>query len=353
MSVSQSCPDRFWATAPGKVILSGEHAVVYGQAALAAAINLTSTAKLSYGPKSTTCATVELRVPATGWQHKATANELIQLANDVQQRHAEFLADSLPLNEVLQTPEQLLPASLGYCLGENDLVLKHDIRVELDTALLLGGGMGSSASLVAALLAALLSACDYDFTQLDLYQQVLATEQWQHGRSSGLDPHLCVFGGLQVYQAGRCQQLSAPAVDNLYLVSSGRPQSTTGECVAAVREQHHDQAFWQQFGDVTAALKQAVIEANVAAIQTQIRCNHRLLQRLQVVPAEVSDFIAKVEQLGGAGKVCGAGSMTGDAGGLLLLAGLSQQQVAHLCATNGYAYWPLVWQAQGVTCGAG
>ena len=351
MSASQSRPDQFWATAPGKVILSGEHAVVYGQAALAAAINLTSTAKLTKHAIAAIDATIELTLPATNWCYTATANELVLLANDVQQRHEEFLADSLPLNKILQTPEQLLPASLGYCLRENELALNHDICIELNTELLLGGGMGSSASLVAALLAALLSACDYSFTQLDLYQQVLATEQWQHGRSSGLDPHVCVFGGLQVYQAGQCQQLSALQVDNLYLVSSGRPQSTTGECVATVREQQHDQAFWQQFGDVTAALKQAVIEADVDALQTQIRCNHRLLQSLQVVPAKVSNFIAEAEQLGGAGKVCGAGSMTGDAGGLLLLSGLSQQQVAHLCAANSYTYWPLVWQTQGVTCG--
>ena len=353
MSASQQRPEQIWATAPGKVILSGEHAVVYGQAALAAAINLTSTAKLSKSPKSATSATIELNVPATGWLVKATADELIQLANDVQQRHEEFLADNLPLSEVLHSPEQLLPASLGYCLRENDLPLQDDICIELDTELLLGGGMGSSASLVAALLAALMSACDYDFTQLDLYQQVLATEQWQHGRSSGLDPHVCVFGGLQEYQAGQCQQLSASHIDNLYLVSSGRPQSTTGECVAAVREQQHEQGFWQQFGDVTEALKQAVIESDVAAIQVQIQRNHGLLQSLKVVPAKVSDFIAEVEQQGGAGKVCGAGSVTGDAGGLLLVAGLSQQQVADLCAVSGYAYWPLMWQAQGVTCGAG
>ena len=353
MSASQMRPEQIWATAPGKVILSGEHAVVYGQAALAAAINLTSTAQLSKKTKSASCATIELSVPATGWQVKATTDELIQLANNVQQRHDQFLADNLPLSKVLHTPEQLLPASLGYCLRENDLTLLDDICIELDTELLLGGGMGSSASLVAALLAALMSACAYDFTQLDLYQQVLATEQWQHGRSSGLDPHVCVFGGLQVYRAGQCQQLSAPHIDNLYLVSSGRPQSSTGECVAAVREQQHEQEFWQQFGDVTAALKQAVVESDAATIKTQIHRNHRLLQSLQVVPTKVGEFIDAVEQLGGAGKVCGAGSVTGDAGGLLLLAGLTQQQVADLCAVSGYAYWPLVWQAQGVTCGAG
>ena len=351
MSAIQSRPEQFWATAPGKVILSGEHAVVYGQAALAAAINLASTATLTKHAIAAIDATIELTLPATNWRYIATADELMLLANEVALRHEAFVAGRAPLSSIFQTPEQLLPASLGYCLQANNLTLSHNISIELHTDLLLGGGMGSSASLVAAMLAALMSACEHNFNQALLYQQVLATEQWQHGRSSGLDPHVCVHGGLQVYQSGQCQQLPAPQVDNLYLVPSGRPQSTTGECVEAVAEQDHAERFWQQFGEVTQALTQAIGEADMQAIQAQIRRNHRLLQSLQVVPAKVSNFIAEAEQLGGAGKVCGAGSMTGDAGGLLLLSGLSQQQVAHLCAANSYTYWPLVWQTQGVTCG--
>ena len=353
MSANQRRPDQFWATAPGKVILSGEHAVVYGQAALAAAINLTSTATLSKHLTSPTNASIELTLPATNWSYTATANELVQLANEVALRHEEFLAGRAPLSHIFQTPEQLLPASLGYCVRENNLTFSHNISIELHTDLLLGGGMGSSASLVAAMLAALMSACDHDFSQAELYQQVLATEQWQHGRSSGLDPHVCVHGGLQLYQAGECQLLTAPPVDNLYLVSSGRPQSTTGECVEAVDKQHHAEAFWQQFGDITGALTQAIGAADMEAMQVQIRRNHRLLQSLQVVPAKVQDFIAAVERFGAAGKICGAGSLVGDAGGLVLIAGLAQSQVADLCSANNYTYWPLVWQTQGVTCGAG
>lgn len=351
MSASQSRPDQFWATAPGKVILSGEHAVVYGQAALAAAINLVSTATLCKHAAADADATIELTLPATNWRYTATANELVQLANEVALRHEAFVARQTPLSSIFQTPEQLLPASIGYCLQQNNLTLSHHISIELHTDLLLGGGMGSSASLVTAMLAALMSACEHDVSQTLLYQQVLATEQWQHGRSSGLDPHVCVHGGLQVYQSGQCQQLPAPTIDNLYLVSSGRPQSTTGECVEAVAEQQHTEGFWQQFGEITQALTHAIGEADMQAIQAQIRRNHRLLQSLQVVPAKVQDFIAMMEQLGAAAKICGAGSLVGDAGGLLLVAGLSQQQVSDLCVANKYTYWPLVWQTQGVTFG--
>ncbi len=353
MSANQSHPDQFWATAPGKVILSGEHAVVYGQAALAAAINLASKATLSRQPKSCSKPVIHMHMPATGWHYDAPVDELIALANDVQQRHKDFLAGQLALTDVLQAPEQLLPASIGYCWRKYNLQANHDLSIELTTDLLLGGGMGSSASLVAVIMAALLCACEQPFTQSQLYQLVLATEQWQHGRSSGLDPHVCVFGGLQLYQSGEYQKIHRVPLANMYLVSTGSPQTTTGECVEAVRQQARSHAFWQQFGELTGALQGAIEQADMPSIGQLIRSNHRLLQSLGVVPDVVSEFILAAEKLHGAGKICGAGSIAGDRGGLVLLSGLAAQQVADICAPRGFAYWPLTWQSQGVDYGTG
>lgn len=351
MSANQSRPGQYWATAPGKVILSGEHGVVYGQSALAAAINLSSRVALTATATATT-PVITIRFPATAWQFQATAKELVQLATEVQQRHQQFLTGQLPLNDIFASAGQLLPAALGYCVRENSLTIQDDITIELSTELLLGGGMGSSASLVAALLAALMTACACHFTKAQLYQQVLATEQWQHGRSSGLDPHVCVFGGLQLYQAGGYQSVELAVMEKLYLVSTGRPLASTGECVEAVRQQQHGANFWQQFGVVTETLHGAMVALDMSAMQAQIKRNQQLLQQLQVVPNKVAEFISAIEQLGAAAKICGAGSIAGDAGGLVLLAGLEPQQVADLCEDRDYAYWPLVWQAGGVTYGS-
>ena len=358
MTAQVSAQRNAWATAPGKVIITGEHAVVYGQPALAAAINRLSTAKVTWHANtslpqaSLSNTSVTLSMPQMNVQRCLSILELKQLAEQVAAKHAGFLAGKADLSDLFQQPEDLLLAALGYAINAYALSIDQSLTIELQTDLLLGGGMGSSASLVAAFLAAFLTACNISFTQQKLVAQVLIAEHWQHGRSSGLDPQVCVQGGVQSFQQGQAKTLAVVTPENLYLVTSGRPQSSTGDCVEAVRQQQCSSEFWQQFGDLEAAFEVALNNGDAAnSFVDLLQANHRLLQSLQVVPMPVAAFITAVAQMGGAGKICGAGSVTGDQGGLLLLAGITDNRVQDLCAQAGYSYWPLDWQQQGVAYG--
>jgi len=349
-----------WATAPGKVIVTGEHAVVYGQPALAAAINRLSTANLTWYTDHTlsqslqTSPCLTLAMPQVDLLRCISLSELQQLSVQVAVQHEAFLAGKANLSELFERPEDLLLAALGYAISANSLTIDQHLTIELQTDLLLGGGMGSSASLMSALVAVLLTACGVKFSNQQLVQYVLVAEQWQHGRSSGLDPQVCVQGGLQSFQAGQAKRLDVSTPEQLYLVTSGKPRSSTGECVELVRQQQHPAEFWQQFADLENAIETVLLDSNIthkASLVELLKINHRLLQSLQVVPEKVAAFITQVEQSGGAGKICGAGSISGEQGGLLLLAGISDQQIHALCDQAGYEYWPLKWQQQGVAYG--
>ncbi len=342
-----------WAEAPGKVIITGEHAVVYGQPALAAAINRLSRAQVTWGAASASSLPVmTLLMPQVGLQRTVSVSDLQQLAQRTSQKHQDYLAGQGPLANVFALPEDLLLAALGYCVTANSLPISQSFTINLHTDLLLGSGMGSSASLVAVLMAALLTACGGQFNQQQLISQVLVAEQWQHGHASGVDPQVCILGGIQSFQHGTSHHLTVAQQDGLFLVTTGQSESSTGECVVWVRQQHFPDGLWQQFGDLEQCFEESLQTGDAKALTAHIKANHQLLLQLGVVPVEVAQFVQSIEHIGGAAKICGAGSIRGDQGGLVLAQGITGSALQMLCDGHGYDYRPLVRQQQGVTYGS-
>ena len=127
-----------------------------------------------------------------------------------------------------------------------------------------------------------------------------------------------------------------------YWVLMGKPQATTGECVASVREAWgHDQALWDAFGACTNTLLDTMEQTGDQAsnLVEVIKENHRLLQRIGVVPDFAARFISEIEEAGGAAKVSGAGSIRGDAAGVLLVHMPDSQAMASVMARHPNLRW--------------
>ena len=386
-----------WAKAPGKVIIAGEHAVIYGQPALASASHLSTHAACTWQPFSQhsedqktdnqPSGKITLALPQYQWQASITNTQLQVFSQQVMARHQIFLQGDITQQQVLPEAGDLLLAAVGFacyhttvpeldCLAE--LVAQADIHIHFTTDLVLGAGMGSSASLVAACLGALLTtarhvAKDYPVQKAEglarcttkrlrdiLYELTFTCEQWQHGRSSGLDPHVCIYGGgWQVQKDQRCAVV-IPTCKAVYLVNTGIPQSSTGECVQYVAAHHKSTTPWSLFGELAQQLVALFAdftgEKNHHANYQQqcitiMRDNQRLLEQLGIVPDKVMAFARDVEQHQGAAKVSGAGSLQGDAGGVMLVVGIAPTVIAELCASYGYDYWSFQPNTDGVTVG--
>jgi len=302
--------------APAKVILSGEHAVVYGAPALAVAVRryarVASLPALHAGQ-------LTLELPDL---NLAVHYDYAQLAAEATQsrvRYAAFLDGRLPIGDVV-SPAQLLLAALVELIGDtSERWPERGLRFAVRSDIPPGAGMGSSAAVVAALLRVAATRLDITIDTPALWRKVVAAEQLQHGRSSGLDPAVCLWGGVIEYRQGRCRPLAAELPGKWRLVASGAPLSATGECVEQVRCGFAASDIWAQFAATTTALGQALSERDPLALRDQLQANHRLLCRIGVVPAPVQRFIQHVEQLGGAAKICGAGAVRGDAGGMILV----------------------------------
>lgn len=303
-------------TAPAKIILSGEHAVVYGAPALAVAVQ-----RYASVVPVTPAVSGQLTLDLSDLHLHASYPyaELVAEAERCRLRHADYVAGRLPIAAVVTPPLLLLTALVDLIGGDIERLPSGGLHYRISAGIPLGAGMGSSAAVVSALLRLAAEQLGIEPSPAALWPIAVAAEQLQHGRSSGLDPAMSLWGGLMAYRNGECQPLQGALPGQWRLVHTGTPSCTTGECVEQVRQQFAHSPIWEQFEHTTIALQQALQQSAPAAVRTQLQANHRLLCQLGVVPVAVQGYIQQLEQLGAAAKICGAGAVRGDAAGMVLV----------------------------------
>jgi mevalonate kinase len=146
-------------------------------------------------------------------------------------------------------------------------------------------------------------------------------ERFQHGRPSGVDPFVAVHGGLVRYRRGEPPETHATALTSVRLLHTGIPECTTGECVYQVRSTHAGSSIWEEFEAVCNEVEHALQGRNESALVDAVRRNHRLLFDIGVVPPRIARLIEGIERSGGGAKICGAGAVRGDAGGVVWVVG--------------------------------
>ena len=131
----------------------------------------------------------------------------------------------------------------------------------------------------------------------------------------------------------------------MYLVNTGKPAASTGECVSHTESFFKRTALADDFAAVTQSFDNALQAQDVTDMRRAFRENHRLLTEIGVVPRRVETLISELERQGGAAKVCGAGSITGDAAGAVVI--LADFDPKALCQRHGFTAEAI----QGVTLG--
>lgn len=314
------------ATAPGKVILSGEHSVVYGAPAIALAVSEHIHARFEPAEDPM----IHLRLGDAG-QLSFPCQQLDALRQMLDERFDAFTRGTLPVSDILDQPAQLLL----YVMALSGVRCGGTLTTT--STLPTGSGMGSSAAAIAATLILSDQISGVTRSQQQRFDAVRYCERLQHGRGSAIDAAAVTYGGLVQVQQGVVTQLEAKLGSGWYRIDTGRPEVSTGECVEAVRNAHAGSGIWDKFAVVSSGFADVLSETmpEPDRIIALIRKNHRLLQQIGVVPAPVAAFIDKIEALGGAAKISGAGAHRGSAGGLVL-AYLPHTDPRALCIEAGY-----------------
>ncbi len=265
----------FMVSAPGKVIVYGEHAVVYGKAAMAAAISLRSYLLVTTLSKSQR--TITLRFPDIGLGHtweidalpwskfshptkKKSYYDLVtsldpELVEALQPHLSNISPEASPENRKIHQAAASAFLYLFLSLASQDF---HGCIYTLRSTLPIGAGLGSSASITVCLSAAILlqlrtlAGPHPDQPRKEVELQTERINRWAfvgemciHGNPSGVDNTVSTFGKAVVFK--RHDYSKPPTVTPLFkfpelpllLVNTKQQRSTAIEVgkVAALKKE--------------------------------------------------------------------------------------------------------------------
>jgi mevalonate kinase len=321
------------AKASAKIIISGEHAVVYGAPALGSIVpNLQTEAIIQKNNYNKLICTLKNFNKTSG----ISITELSQYKNDTELRYQEFLAARLPITSVLLDEYNLIYYLVAIFCEKLAINPTTGISVEISSNIPIGAGMGSSAALIVSILRELSRFFDHQLQAEDFFQLAHAAEKLQHGYTSGFDVRIIMNDCLIFSENKQYIKDNKILSTDWFIINSGSPQSSTGQAVAHARNFFNDPRLLSKFSHITKELHQAILDNNLSKCISLIKKNHRLLCRVGVVPMAVQNFIQEVEAHGGAAKISGAGSVVGSSAGCLIACGIEPLMLKQLCLQFGY-----------------
>lgn len=274
------------SSAPAKIILLGEHAVVYGQPAIAAPVP-------------------SLRAYASAQpSHNALNARSIEL-NQRASLHASAHAAARPLRQLLQ----LAAGYFGLNDARGDLVIQSDIPV--------GGGMGSGAAVSAAAMRALAALYGRQIPEADLNQLVFEMEKLHHGTPSGIDNSIVVYERPIYFQHGKdLAPLTVKNACHILIADTGHAAKTSA-AVARVRQSFTENqaataAIFARIGKLVRQARQALEGGQLRQLGTLMNENQRLLRQLGISSPALDSLVEASMAAGALGAKLSGGGLGGN-----------------------------------------
>lgn len=291
-------------TAPGKIILFGEHAVVYGRPAIAVPVT-------------------QVRARTTVFATPKAAPGLVQInARDI---GLVSSMDHLPADN----PISLAVKYTASAIGVKQLPA---MRLEISSTIPIASGLGSSAAVTVAIARALSAFLGHPLTEAEVSAIAFQTDQHHHGTPSGIDNTVITYGQPVYYLRGQpYERLKVHASFTVVIGNTGT-SSPTGAVVEDIRRRWHagKEEYEYLFDEIAAISQQArkiIEEGPVNAIGALMSQNHTLLQRLDVSSLELDNLVTSALKAGALGaKLCGGGR----GGNMIALA--NSENAVHIAA---------------------
>ncbi len=273
------------ASAPGKSILFGEHAVVYGQPAIAVPVN------------------------------QVQARVVVQADPKSQPGEISISSSSIGLNSGLVSLPEEHPFSILFSRLQIELGIPAlpAMRLSIHSTIPMAAGLGSGAAVSIAILRAVSRFLGMPLDNEQISRMAFEVEKRYHGNPSGIDNTVITYAQPVYYQRGQpFTRLKVVTPFSLVIADTGI-RCLTSDVVGDVRQSHDrnpnvmDKIF-EAIGDISRKARQAIETGQNKVLGTLMNENHILLQQLGVSSDGLDCLATAALDAGAEGaKMCGAG----------------------------------------------
>lgn len=272
--------ESFKVSAPGKLFLFGEHAVLHGQSALVCAV----TQRMSI--------TVKMRQDSS-----------VRIFSDLGEFYTEL--QNIQSHPRFRFVLSAISSQAKYLRTGFDLKIESDFSANV--------GLGSSAAVTAATTAALFELSNRECKLDDIFQAGLETIRKIQGVASGADLAAAVFGGIILY---RMKPLAIERSNKKYpltVVYSGTKLPTTKVInIVEEKRKHHAKLFasiFKMMGESAVQAAAAIKESRWQRVGELLNINQGLMDAIGVnnrVLSEIVYLLRREPEILGA-KISGSG----------------------------------------------
>jgi mevalonate kinase len=277
------------ASAPAKVILFGEHFVVYGTTALLASIDRRTTARVSLTGRSA----VEIRS---------------DIGVSARYRPGDM---SFRRNGTVSVLDPIYLAAMSV-LESHRVAPNFGIRISLRSEVPYGIGLGSSAASCVATAAAVDSLFGAHSRNW-ICKKAIESEKMIHVNSSGADCYVSTFGGIIRFSMPDGFRRIDPSRPLRLVVGSTGVRHSTGELVSKVmRFRASNQSLFRSLSrradEICSEAEVAIKEGRLPALGRLMTANQELLRKIGVSHSKAEKLIDLCLGAGALGaKITGAG----------------------------------------------
>ncbi len=273
------------ASAPGKAILLGEHAVVYDQPALAVPL-----------PDLRTLVSIQ------------------QLASD----RASIYIEAIDLDQSFWLHERgdrdPLACATRLALAAATSSHPESLQIQIRSSIPIAAGLGSGAATSVAIIRAIAAYFDTSLADQSISDMAFQVEKLHHGTPSGIDNTVISFEKPLYFQQKKHCQTFVLGKDLQLVLGHCGVTSQTGDVVAGVRKRWQAEtmtydALFKEVGDMVNQAYRALIEGKLQALGELMNANHSLLQSMAVSQHELDALVESARDAGALGaKLTGAGA---------------------------------------------